>query len=133
MSASNISEVTMELRIEIKTIKGYAISTAQKLKPFILGTRRVENKLWANKADDVIYWVVDCPNSRSYLQIAKNLAVFDKLVNGILGNRLVLGAAKISSEDRLKLKDMLHNQTKIRLVKKAEEYNLAEFDAQPEN
>jgi hypothetical protein len=123
----------MELRIEIKTIKGYAISTAQKLKPFILGTRRVENKLWANKADDIIYWIVDCPNSKAYMQIVRNLTVFDKLVNGILGNRLLFGAAKISSKDRIELKDMLHNQTKIRVVKKAEEYNLSEFDVKAEN
>jgi hypothetical protein len=120
----------MELKIEIKTVKGYALDTAKKLKPFILGFRKVKNEVWANKTDDKIFWVVDCPDSRAYMAIARNLTIFDKLVNGILNNRMVMGAARLPPKDMLELKDMLHNQTKIRVVKNAEFYSLSEFEKQ---
>jgi phage major head subunit gpT-like protein len=122
----------MLLRIEVKTIKGCALDTAHKLKPFIIGHRQVKNKIWANATDDTIYWEVEA-EARVGMHIARNLGIFDKLANGILGNKLVQGAAKVSPEAMKQLKEMLHNQTSIRVVKMEEPFNLEEFVEQAGN
>ena len=121
---------TMKLKIEIKTIKGCAIDTAKKLKPFIVGQRKVQNQIWANKADDKIYWVVDA-QPKDIWQITRNLAMYDRLVCGLLSSKMVLGAAKLPQEDLEKLQDMLKNDTRIRIVKLAEmPYDLKDYKLQ---
>jgi hypothetical protein len=106
----------MRLRIEIKTPQGQAKGTAGKLKPFILGRAAVTNQVWANQKDDTIIWVVDTDVRRA-MQIERNVALFDKTVRMILGNRMVQGVAKLSPEDRKELNKMLKDQTKIRIIK----------------
>lgn len=118
----------MEIKIEIRTPKGQARGTSKKLKPFILGSKKVKNTVWTNKADDKIYWVVDCADSRSYMAIARNLTIFDKLVNGILNNKLVKGVAKLKPGEMAELNEMLHNQTKIRVVKRDEDYDTSDLE-----
>lgn len=110
----------MRIRIEIKTPKGQAIGTSKKLKPFIIGFRKTSNQVYANKADDTIIWIVD-GTIKDCLAIQRNLTLFSQLINGVLGNKMVQGVAKLSKEDKKELDDMLHNQTTIRVIKLAEE------------
>ena len=119
----------MRLRIEIKTPTGYAISTANQLKPFILGTRKVEkHDVYANKANDKIIWIVDA-DIKDALRIQKNVAFFAQATSMILKSKVVQGLAKLSKEDQLELNKMLTNQTKIRIIKIAEEMpNLQGWD-----
>jgi hypothetical protein len=117
----------MEIKIEIKTPRGQAKATSKKLKPFILGFKKVKNTVWANKDDDRIFWVVDCKDSRSYMAIIRNLTIFDRLVTGILNNKLVHGVARLKPDEMAELNEMLHNQTKIRVVKMNEDYDMSDL------
>jgi hypothetical protein len=108
------------VRIEIRTPAGQALATAKQIKPFIIGFRKTENKVYANKADDTIIWIVD-GEIRDIMKIERNIALFDKTVSMILGNRLVQGLAKLSPQQRLELRNMLENQTKVKLVKNADQ------------
>jgi hypothetical protein len=110
----------MRVRIEIKTPQGQAIATARKIKPFILGMRKVENKIWANKDDTKIIWVVD-GDPRMCVGIQRNVAVFGKMAEMILSNKTVQGLAHLSQEDKDKLQDMFKNQTKVKIIKTFEQ------------
>jgi hypothetical protein len=102
--------------MEIKTPAGQALATAKKIKPFIIGFTKTTNKVYANKNDDTIIWIVD-GELRDLLKIERNATMFSKTVSMILGNRTVLALAKLSPKDRAELKDMLENQTKIKVIK----------------
>lgn len=106
----------MRLKIEIKTPAGQATVTARRIQPFILGKAKTQNKVYSNKADDCIIWIVD-GDSRDMFRIQRNVILFDKTVSSIMSNRTVLALAKISPQDRMQLRDMLENHTTVRLVK----------------
>lgn len=110
----------MRIRIEIKTPQGQAKATSRKLKPYVLGFRKTQNQVWANKSDDCIIWIVD-GEVRDCLAITKNLALYDKLVGTLLSNKLVRRVARLTDEQKVELDKMLHEQTKIRLIQSAEE------------
>lgn len=120
----------MRIRIEIKTPKGQAKSTAGKLRPFILGFHKTLNTVYANKTDDKIIWIVD-GEPRSIFAIERNVFLFDKTVKTILTNRTVHKLAKLSPKDRAELKDMFENHTRIRIIKHYDELpNLSEYEKQ---
>jgi len=119
----------MRIRVEIKTAKGCALDVSQKLKPFILGKQRVTNKIWANKQNDRILWVVE-GDVRTVVSITKNLTAYDKMITSILNNKLVRKAANLKQEQLQELDTLLHDETRIRLVLAGEVYDLSSFSFQ---
>lgn len=122
----------MQIRVEIKTAKGCALDVSHKLKPFIIGKQRVTNKIWANKEDDRILWEV-VGDVRTVVSITKNLTAYDKMITGILNNKLVRKAANLKQDQIKELDALLHDETRIRLVLGAEVYDLSSFDFQASN
>lgn len=110
----------MELLIEIKTPKGQATKVAYKLTKALL-PRRLKYKTWTNKNDDTIYWEIE-GQPKDCLKVNKNVATYDTIMRGALSSKMVQAQAKksLSIEDQEQLKDMLLNQTKVKVIKVSE-------------
>lgn len=118
----------LRIRISIRTPKGYALSTAKRLRPYIIGARRIKNEVWANRADNHIIWVVDA-EAKDYLAIVRNVSLYDTLVKGALSNKLLQRAAKLSDADKKELDKMLHEDTRITIVKHYDDIPRYQSDA----
>uniref|UniRef100_A0A6M3IE71 Uncharacterized protein n=1 Tax=viral metagenome TaxID=1070528 RepID=A0A6M3IE71_9ZZZZ len=122
----------MKLKILITTPKGQAQGTEKKIRPFILGLTS-KHKLYVNKEDDKICWVVDTDINRAF-KIQRNVLLYDKMVSGLLHNPMIRRAAKLKPEDFKVLDDMLRNQTKVEIIKTKDEGlldGLEEMDSNP--
>lgn len=110
----------MEIKIEIKTPIGYAKSTEQKLRPWIVGTKTKPKEMYVNKKDDTLYWVVEAP-VKTCLRIQKNVTLYESLVKGILDSRMVKKAIrdKFDKKKEKELRDMLFKHTTITIIKQA--------------
>ena len=109
----------MEIRILITTAPGYAKSTEFQLQPFILGaSRKVKHTTYCNEEDNKIVWEVEGP-IRRILKVNKNVGMFDVALKKILSSKTVHGAARLSRDQRIELKEMLKNHTTVEVIKKA--------------
>ena len=109
--------IIVRIRIQIKTPKGYAASTSNKVKPFIIGTKKINNhEVYANKKDDTIIWIIDC-SPKDLIRIQRNVILFDKTTKTILQNKLVRKLSKLNTEQRSELDKMLNNQTEIKIIR----------------
>lgn len=114
----------MKLKCVIKTPKGQASKAQKTLQNVIFG------KLWrkydtfssyVNDADSEVAWEVETRNTRDYMRISRNLAMYDVMIKRILDSKRVkkIAAKEFSEEDLKRLKEMLQNQTSITIIKEA--------------
>lgn len=116
----------MQIKLEIRTPIGQARKTAARLKPFIIGMRKVTVKQYVSKQDNIIYWELD-GHIRDILKIQHNASMFGTMVATLLTNKMVRGAmGNLSRKDEKELKDMLLNQTKLTIIKEATAQELIE-------
>lgn len=110
----------MELKIEVTTAPKMAMSTMPMLKQYILGVNRFMIKRCEayTDGDSKIYIDVEAPLKKC-LKIQGNVTRFDTMMHMVMSNKNVLKTAKLSVEDTAALKDMLENQTSIKIVKMA--------------
>ena len=112
----NVEEQTiMEIKLKIKTPPGQAQASMNKLRPFLLGLTKTK-EAYVNKDDSQIVWVIDTDIKRA-LSIQANASRFDFVMKNMLGNKHI--QKMCNKEDLPKLKDMLTNQTKVEVIKKA--------------
>lgn len=114
---NTLEAMAMKLMIRIKTPKGYAASTEKKLRPFIIGLRRVDHEILTSKDDDQILWIIDA-GTKDYMRIVRNVAMYDKLVHNILNRKKIRKLAKLTREQEKELDDMLFNQTAVEMIHK---------------
>ena len=107
----------MELKIKVTTPKGQAKATEKKLRPFLLGGRKI-NAVWTNEDDNEIYWEIHT-DIRNAMKIQRNVSMYDSTIKSIFEHKLVkkMSEKKLSLEDNAQLKDMLANQTSIEIIK----------------
>lgn len=117
----------MQLKVLIKTPKGYAKSTEGKLRPFLLGRSKL-HRIMTSKGDDKILWIVECKGN-DYSRIIKNVSSYHALIKGVLSSRIVRGVARLTKDQEKELDSMLFQQTEIDIVKENEMQELMkEFD-----
>lgn len=109
----------MELKISIKTPKGYAKSTEFKLRPWLIGRNGKLHKIMTNAEDNQILWIVDA-EPRRYSKIIKNVSMYGTMIKGIMNNKLLRRAAKLSKEGQAELDDMLMQQTTVDIIRENE-------------
>ena len=105
----------MKARIIIKTPKGQASGTEEKLRAFIL-PGKVNHQVMVNDDDDTIIWEAE-GTVKQIMRINKNVAMFDVMIKGIMDNKLVKKACEPGQYDQLK--EMLANNTRIEIIKEA--------------
>lgn len=123
----------MEVKILIRTPKGQATKTERKLRPFLLGKTK-SNDVYVSDDDDQIVWIVTAPMFK-VMKISNNIARFDSISNMVFNNKTFKNALrkKLTPEDEAFLKDMLLNQTNIKILKKptteeSDEFTLTWFE-----
>ena len=117
----------MQLLIKIKTAKGSASTTSNRIKPLILGIHKVKHDIYINDDDDEMVWNVE-GSVREVMSIHRNLCRFDSMIKGILNSKLVrMAASKDFTKDQWKeLEELLKNKTSVEVVKKASAEELVE-------
>ena len=112
----------MKLRIRIKTPPGNATSMSKKLTPFIFGLKNQGQVFKTNKDDSLLIWVIECDFVKA-MSIQKRVALFDQLVAGVFNKKIVQKAIKkfCKPGDDLIVREMLNNQTSVRILKSNEE------------
>lgn len=109
----------MEIKIRIKTPKGYAKSTEFKLRPWLIGKNGKLHKILTNADDNQILWIVNA-QPRRYNKIIKNVSMYGTMIKGIMNNKLLRKAARLSKDDQEELDDMLMQQTTVDIIKQNE-------------
>lgn len=118
----------MKTRIRIRTPQGCASVTEAKLKPFLIGSRKIQNEVYVNDEDDTIIWEIE-GKIRDIMSINRNVALFDSMMSQILKSKVVRGSmAKLSKEDEKQLKEMLTQQTTVEVLKEATLQELDEYN-----
>ena len=122
----------MKVKIEIKTPKGSAKSTEFKISPFIIGEltkKKVKMDSYVNDDDDTIYWEIE-GEARYLLKISRNVALYELMINKVLDNKLMKTTMRknLNQEQEKELKDMLQNQTKVKVIKEATAEELVEVN-----
>jgi len=113
--STHLYVVPMRIKIRVRTPKGQAAKTEKRLRKFILGMKKAD-KTWAEEDDSAFYWEYE-GNIRKCKKIERNVAKFDMVMQMLLSNRFVKGAArKLSKDDQKQLKDMLIDQTSVEVV-----------------
>lgn len=117
----------MELKIKIKTAKGSAKITSERIKALIIGGKKVKHDIYVNKADNMIVWNVE-GSVRDCLSINRNVNMFDKTMKGILNSKVVRMAARKDFDDKQmkEFNDLIKNETSVEIVKKATAEELVE-------
>lgn len=102
--------------IRIRTPRGQATKTQKQLRPFIMG--RTAHTVEINKEDNEITWTFTTSLRRS-MKITKNVARFDYIMKGVLGNKKMKKYVKnkMGADSLSELEDMLLNQTSIEVVR----------------
>ena len=117
----------MKTKIIIKTPAGQAAGTMKKIKPLIIGFKKVKIETYVNDNDDEMVWDIE-GSVRDIISINKNVSMFDSLIKTIFNNKMVQkkAAKHLTEEDQKKLKDMLLNQTTCEVIKEATAQELVE-------
>ena len=126
----------MNIKISIKTPKGQASKTNERIKPMLLGRKWLvafdkskSFNTYVNEEDNEIIWDIEAP-VKDCLRIQKNVSTFDALVSGVMENRLVKKAIHKNTDEagEAELKDMLQNQTSCEVIKKATQEEMDEYN-----
>lgn len=114
----------MELKIKIKTPKGHAKVTSERLdfRKFILGFRTKTKESYVNKDNSEIVWVLDVP-VRKAISIQRRIASYGVMLKAVLGNPVVKKVMQPGQEKEL---DLLLQETKIEVIKNATAQELVE-------
>lgn len=118
----------MKVRIRIRTPKGYARSTELRMRPMIIGkANKLTNKVYANKNDDTIIWIVE-GGVRDIMRISNNVNKYELIIKGVFNNKMFkkVYLKKLSEQGKKDLKNLLTDQTKIDVVKEASAEELIE-------
>jgi len=107
----------MEVKIQIKTPKGYATKIEKQLRPWLIGFNKPK-EIYVNKANSKLYWVMDS-SVRRCMKIQRNVTMYESMINRIMGSKKVRKMAKLNEEQTKELDNMLLNQTEIKIIKKA--------------
>lgn len=110
----------MRTKIYITTPIGEAKKTQNKIKPWIIGFKKVKVDYYINDEDSQMVWDID-GNVRDILKINKSVALFDNVLKGIFNNKMVKKTVNkyLKEDDKVKLQEMLFNQTKVEIIKEA--------------
>lgn len=108
----------MELKIKIKTAKGYAASTEKKLRPFILKSKS-PSSIYISDDDDTIFWHIE-GDIRDMLRIENNVNRFDMVFKAALQqvSRRKVVTKRLSKDGLKELMDLSHDTT-VEIVKRA--------------
>ena len=118
----------MKIKLIINTPKGQASGTNKKIKPFIIGKKKVKHSTFVNEEDSQILWEID-GDIKTILKIQRNVNMFASFISNLLGNKMVHGAiGKLSKEDQKTLTEMLENQTSVEIIKRATAEEIVEAD-----
>lgn len=108
-----------QIKILIKTPKGYAKKTEYQLRPFLIGRNGKLHKILTNEVNDKILWIVEA-EPRQYTKIIRNVNAYALLIRKIISNKILRRAAKLSKDGEAELESMLIDQTEIDVVKENE-------------
>lgn len=105
----------MQAKIMIRTPAGQAKGTEAKIKPFIIGIRKNKYKVYTDRADSKIIWIVE-GSIRELIAIQRNVMLFDRMVAQVMQNRIVQGAARLTKDQKKELEDMFKHHTSIKIL-----------------
>lgn len=121
---------TMKAKVLIKTLPGHARKMHNKLKPFILGVRKLQFDTYYSKDDSMIVWIVD-GDVRHILAINRNIALYDTIVKGVFNNKTtkkMIYKLADSTDDADQVYKMLRDHTTVMLVKNNMDLDLSNFE-----
>lgn len=107
----------MKITVRIRTPKGLATSTDKKIRPVIVGFKRVAIEAEVSPEDDTVIWHID-GSVKDCLKIQRNVVRFDFFVRGALDSKMVKKAMKkhMRPDQEAELRDMLDNHTTVECV-----------------
>jgi|TARA_Y100000310_G_C20499908_1_gene723441 hypothetical protein len=110
----------MKLKILIKTPKGHAKKTEKRIKPFLIGLRKVKLKSFSNAEDNSIIWEIE-GSVRDCMKISNNAGRFEFFVKSLLENKMLKKTirSKLKPEEEKELKDMLLKNTEVEVIKES--------------
>lgn len=124
----------MQVVFKVKTPKGQATGTNDKIKTFIIAFNKVKVETFVNTDDSEIIWVV-IGGLKQIMRIQGNIQKFDLMIKNIFEHKLMqkYTGRKLSPEQIEELEEMLRNQTSVEIIKQAtlqeqDEYNESFFD-----
>lgn len=115
----------MILKILIRTPKGQAKKAEKKLRLFLLKTRK-PSMVYTNDLDNEICWIME-GDPRYLNKLQDSVTKFHLLMNLALNNKLVkmMVRKQLGKQGVDDLYEMLVNQTKVDVIKKATEEELS--------
>lgn len=115
----------MQIKILIRTPKGQAQKAEQKLRLFLLKTKK-PTEVYTNDLDNEICWIIE-GDPRYINKLQHKVTQYHSLMNMALNNKMVKSVIrkKVSKEGAEELYDMLINQTEVTVVKAATAEELA--------
>jgi hypothetical protein len=116
----------MKVNIRIRTPKGQAQATSNRIKPFIIN-RKVKHTVYCNDDDNEILWEVE-GDVRDVMKVTRNLNVFDATISKVITSKKIQKVAKISDGDKKELDDMMSNHTSVEIVKRATAEEMVEYN-----
>lgn len=108
----------MEIRIRVKTPKGYASKIEGKIRFFIIGRKAHKLNIEKDEEDSEIVWVIE-GDPRKLNKIIRNVSLYDTIMSKTLDHRITRKAIKkqLDLEGQKELQEMLMNQTTVELIK----------------
>jgi hypothetical protein len=112
----------MKVKIRIKTPKGQAKGTESKIKPLIIGLKKVKIDSYVNDDDNELIWDIE-GSYRDILKIQRNAAMFSTFITRLLKTKILKKTLRkeLSPEGEKELVDMLVNHTSCEVIKAATE------------
>lgn len=110
----------MKIKIRIRTPKGQAAGTEGKIKPLIIGLKKVKVDTYVSPDDNEIIWDIE-GSYRNVMKIQRNASMFDIFISRLLNTKMLKKTLRkqLSKEDEEQLKDMLLNHTSCEIIKTA--------------
>jgi hypothetical protein len=120
----------MQVVFKVKTPKGQAQGTNDKIKKFIIGFNKVKVETYVNDENSEIVWMVT-GQLKYVMRVQANIARFDALIKNIFEHNLMkkFTGEKLSKEDVEELREMLENQTSVEIVRKATQEERDEYSS----
>lgn len=107
----------MEMKVLITTPKGAATKTEKRIRPHIIGNKKLKVDLWVSPEDDQIVWHME-GNVRDIMKANRNVAAFDNIVRMIFSNKTFKKLA-VEKKDLEEVENLLKNHTTVEVVKNA--------------
>ena len=122
----------MKVKINIKTPKGQASKVENQVEPFLIGPltrKRISLLSYVSDEDDEIFWEIE-GEARFLFKITRNVAMFDSYIDRLFNNVLMKRTMRkeLTQEQQEEFRQMLKNQTKIKVIKEADASELVELN-----